>query len=120
MLTERYDSILASQETTRIVGLPVCIDSFIHQQQAEYAVEKERNRETARQIREKLVEDLLAVSRDMKKKATVQKKLADAQKLLERLPALEKELNKAQRELKVRVKQGDTAPWAVMIMWRRE
>ena len=80
----------------------VVLYPIIYQRQAEDAAEKERNRETARQVRDKLVEDLLAVSRDMKKKATLQRKLTDAQKLLERLPVLEKELNKTQRELKVR------------------
>lgn len=62
----------------------------------------EQNRAEARDLREKVAQDLLMLSRDLQGKDALQRRVTELQRSLERVPLLEKELQKTQKDLKVR------------------
>lgn len=68
--------------------------------------EIEQNRAEARDLREKVAQDLLTLSRDVQGKEALQRRVAELQRSLERIPLLEKELQKTQKDLKVRQSQA--------------
>jgi uncharacterized sporulation protein YeaH/YhbH (DUF444 family) len=66
----------------------------------------EQNRAEARDLREKVAQDLLMLSRDLQGKDALQRRVTELQRSLERVPLLEKELQKTQKDLKVRQLRG--------------
>ena len=56
----------------------------------------------AKDVRDKLVEDLIVMSIDLKAREAKDKKVNDLQKTADRVPKLEKDLKEIQKELKVR------------------
>jgi signal transduction histidine kinase len=66
----------------------------------------EANKAKAREARDRLVEDLLSLSRELKATETLERRLSEAHKGLEKMAAMEKELQKTQKELRVCAPQG--------------
>lgn len=77
------------------------INSWRTQARATQQRDIEQNRAEARDLREKVAQDLLMLSRDLQGKDALQRRVTELQRSLERVPLLEKELQKTQKDLKV-------------------
>jgi hypothetical protein len=92
------------------------VSAWACQAREEQEREAQRVREAATGLRDKLVEEMMELSRGLREKEVLERRLGESRRALERLPVLEKELHKAKRDLQVGT-TTTTSPASAYSVW---